>query len=783
MIIRRKLGAGILALGIGLGTPVLTIAEANKSLSSSPGSNLVLEEVIVTVSKREESVQDLAASVVPLSSSILENFNILSVGDIANTIPNVVAKTPEKLSIRGIAAAGFQGSNAPQPVAQHENGLFIAETGLVFPYFDIASIEVLRGPSGTVFGRNATAGAIDVRWKKPDDQLSAALDYQWRQNEAGNNGNLLRGFVNVPIAGERLAMRAAFAYDDLEASFDNLSASDRDDPNARERQWYRLYLSSALNDDISLGLRYVYLKDNRNQQVNSTPLEIRRSGLLEDLGVGALPVDDVTKVNSAIIGNPGPDIREEFRNNGGAKLNRVDGDITWNINSVPLLGNIELFLIAGTSDSSNDILIDADGTDLTLLDTLNEFDRKQTTAELRVSSAGEGALRWIAGLFYSDFDMDVDVALDGMALSGGLAISLTGDSPQSTHNEARAAFLNMELDLAQVIDGAPEVVLFGGVRENRDKTKLSGNQSLMTTTAFPVGLPGSSFPLELDISKGEFSGSESFSQTTGEVGARWHFSDNAMTYLKFSTGYKAGKLQQIGDGSAGKVEPELLDAFELGLKSRWLNGSLQFNAAAFYYDYQDLQITQLLDALPLVENAADATIKGLEVDLQYIPIENLTLMASVGYLSTEFDEFCAQDPFAPSVAPDPGCSEEKPQDLSGNDLPDAPNWSASLIAQYNLPLDNYGNVLFSLRSSYRDDFYRRPQNLDIDRVESYTLSDVRARWISREGHFEVELFVENLEDKDDLFLSNVTLSSPGMMSLLDHVPGRRYGASVRMNFF
>ncbi len=744
------------------------------------GSGMVLEEVVVTVSKRKELVQDIPASVSPLSSTLIQELNILNVRDIANVIPNIVAKTPEKLSIRGIAAAGYQGSNAPQPVAQHVNGLFIAETGIESPYYDLSSIEVLRGPSGTVFGRNATAGAIDVRWQKPEDSYSGSIDYQVRETEDSNTGQLVRGYVNAPLLGKQLAMRAAFAYDDIEAMYDSLAASGGDDPNARKRQWYRVYLASAPTEDISLGLRYIYQEDNHDQQVNSQPLEIRRGGLLEDLGVVGLPVNDVAKVNSGIIGN---NVNNPFGTNGGSSLHRVDGDVTWNLDSVPVLGDIELFLIAGRTDSDIDILIDADGTEVAILDTINEFKRKQTTGEFRVSSRGDGALSWIAGMFYSDFDMDVDVSLQGIAIDSGLGINIVGESPQSTDNESRAAFLSMEYDLSRIMDSALDVVLFGGIRENKDKTKLSGDQQLFAPTAFPLGSPGTEIPLDLDLSKGEFSGSENFSKTTGEFGARWSINESVMAYAKYANGYKAGKLQQIADGSAGKVEPEQLDAYEIGLKSRWLDNSLQVNAAAFYYDYKDLQVTQLIEALPLVENAADATIEGLEIDLQYIPIENMTLMASLGYMNTEFDSFCSQDPYQPVTVVDSGCTADKPQDLSGNELSDAPKWSSSLVAQYSVPLNDLGQVLFTAQTSYRDDFYRRPQNLEIDKVDSYFITDLRALWSSREGRYQVEFFVENVADKDDVFLSSVTLSSPGTMSLLDYVPGRRYGAVVRMNFF
>ena len=747
------------------------------------GEERVLEEVLVTVSKREESVQDIASSVVPLTGNVVDDLNILSVADVANNIPNVVAKTPEKLSIRGIAAAGFQGSNAPQPVAQHENGLFIAETGVTFPYYDIASIEVLRGPSGTVFGRNATAGAIDVRWQKPEEQWSGALDYQWYQVEDVNDGQLIRGFVNAPLAGKKLLARAAFASDDRAATFDNLSAPDNNDPNARKREWYRLYLTSEPSSDVSLGLRYIYSKDNRDAQINTTPIEIRQSGLLESLGGSTISPEDVREVNSNIIGRNAVATRPELADQGGAKLHRVDGDITWSLNDFLGLGDSEIFLIAGYSDSSNDILSDTDGTELSLLDSFNAFEREQTTAELRFSSAGDQAVQWILGAFFSDFDMDVDVALNGTALNDGLAISLTGISPQSTDNEASAVFLNLEADLARFFDNAAGITLFGGVRQNWDETDFSGEQVLSTISAFPIGIPSASFSFVLDIGAGAFEGDESFSETTGEFGARWEVSDEAMLYAKYSRGYKAGKLQQIASGDVGKVEPELLDAYEIGLKSRWLENTLQFNVAAFYYDYTDLQITQLLDSLPLVENAADASIFGVEADLRYLPLDNLMLTASLGYLSTEFEDFCAQDPYAPSTVADPGCSEQKPQDLSGNDLPDAPEWSASFTGQYTVPLQDSGELLFTLRSTYRDSFYARPQNLNIDKVESHTLSDFRTQWTSASGHYQVELFVENIENEDDIFLTNVTLSSPGMMSLLDHVPGRRYGASLRYHFF
>ena len=582
MTLGLALCAGLIALA-----PLHAISDTiAPSPEANPGSHgksgRVLEEVVVTVSKRKELVQDIPASVSPLSSSLIQELNILSVRDIANVIPNIVAKTPEKLSIRGIAAAGYQGSNAPQPVAQHVNGLFIAETGIESPYYDLSSIEVLRGPSGTVFGRNATAGAIDVRWQKPENTLSGSIDYQVRETEQDNTGQLVRGFINAPILDEKLAMRAAFAYDDIEATYDNLSASGNDDPNARKRQWYRVYMTSEPTDDISLGLRYIYQEDNHDQQVNSQPLEIRENGLLEALGVSGLPVNDVTKVNSGIIGN---NVNNPFGNNGGSSLHRVDGDFTWNLDNVPVLGDVELFLIAGHTDSNIDILIDADGTEVAILDTINEFDRKQTTGEFRISSRGDAPLSWIAGVFYSDFKMDVDVSLQGIAIDSGLAININGVSPQSTDNESRAAFLSMEYDLSQVMQSAPDVVLFGGIRENKDKTKLSGDQQLFSSTAFPLGMPESPFPLVLDLSKGQFSGSESFSKTTGEFGARWNFSDDAMAYAKYANGYKAGKLQQIADGSTGKVEPEQLDAYEIGLKSRWLDNTLQLNAAAFYYDY------------------------------------------------------------------------------------------------------------------------------------------------------------------------------------------------------
>lgn len=752
-------------------------------------SELMLEEIVVTVTKRAESVQDIASSVSALSSDTLRDYQVQTMYDVANFIPNVVVKTPGKISIRGVSASGFQGSNAPQPVAQHENGLFIAETGLEYPLYDIGSVEVVRGPSGTVFGRNATSGAIDVRWAEPTNEFEGGIEYRLRSGEYANSVRQVQGYVNLPIVEDRLQLRLAFVDHEAEAHFDNLAVPDSEDPGEGPRRWMRAYLQSQITDDLRLRLRYID-RQSEDKSVNSPPAEVRASGILERHGATPLPVNDLNQVRSDLFNGSSALVSDTdvFREGGDGGVKRFDGDLTWNVDSVPVLGDIELFLLAGQVDSFNNNISESDGSDVPILDTVNGFDRKQTSFEFRVSSTDEAAaFKWLFGYFRSDFDMDVDVVLEANLtnpLLPNFVIVLNGINPQSTRNKAEAFYFSGELDLEQALSNGPPITLFAGIRENKDETRFMGVQSIEGVGIRPEFTDPSVFiPLPLgELGAGPFDGETDFSQTTGEAGLRWHFQDDAMAYLKFAKGYKAGKLQQLPTGATGLVEPEELDAIELGLKSMLLDSRLQLNAAAFFYDYKNLQVTQLRDSQPLVTNATDADIWGLELDLQYLISADLSLSASLGYLSTEFKDYCSQNPFAPVTVIQANCTLENPQDLSGNELPDAPELTAALVLQHEMDLGNNGRLLSSFRSSYRGESFRRPQNDAIDEVSSYIISDLRLLWSSPSDTFQVELFVENLGDEDQIWLTAVDLSAPGQMALLNHLPGRRYGAAVKLNF-
>lgn len=229
-----------------------------------------------------------------------------------------------------------------------------------------------------------------------------------------------------------------------------------------------------------------------------------------------------------------------------------------------------------------------------------------------------------------------------------------------------------------------------------------------------------------------------------------------MVYAKIARGYKNGFGEVKDDGSLNEVEAEQLDAFEIGSKNRFFDGRLQLNAVAFTYDYQNLQVQQVRDTTTVTENAASASLSGLEIDMTIAATENLYSVISLGYLKGTFDEFCSSDPAFPSLS-DPSCPEGE-QDLAGNDLQDTPRYKASLLLNYQRPLGEWGSLRAVLKTTWTDDYFLRHYNrADVDHFASYTNTDIRLSWISPTGAFTVDTFIESLEDEDQLFFRPVPL--------------------------
>ena len=786
-----------------------------------------IEEIRVSISRRPMDVQDVSASVTAFDEELMFSANIDNQEDVAFLAPNVVTKGARfnSLSVRGLSS----GITSQESVALHTNGVFTGPTS----FFDVESVEFVRGPSGSLYGRNATGGAINIRQKKPEPWLST-----WGEVNLANYDQLrVRAGVNVPLLGtgdERLAMRVNVNFNQYDGWLDNEFETRKEDPGNADEYGFSVSLRAELSEDTSVWLRGGYAK-LRNDITPSRPLIDRypvgqlpagpvvsafgmpiRSdpydglvGMVQDLATG-LPtaIDNSgqsplpgTTVISLVAATQGVTFDEAARSivlNGATILGTtidpiidqiladpsvigtaaapldpdrskvrlsvsqrgepeivtwsLDGEIVHALRDMPLLGDVEITLRGGVFDRDLDVLIDLDGTELTVLDIVRENPRTRWTGELQIVSQNEGPFNWVAGFFYFQDRIRLDQVVH----------TLFDDLPEV--NEQR---LTGAAPFAHVFwDVTDDVTLEGGIRWSRDSVEVEVFREGTGRVARPDSVC--------------YRGHEVFRERTGEFSAHWRWAEDRNVYAKWVRGYRPGGLNfgegisnAGGSGVCGRSpsDPaidqtlaqaaaafrsfgaESIEAFEVGSKNTFLDGLLQLNLTAFHYDYTDLQVPFITVAGVQTTNAASATIRGVELEAQ-LPLPVLDgglVFANVAYLHAEYDELCTDDPFEFSSVSDPGCPAatslfDGQRDLEGNRLPDAPRWSAALMAVVNHEMGEWGRLRFMVKSAFRDDYYIRPENLDeIDRIHDFTRTDVRIIWQSPSERWSVHLYAENLE--------------------------------------
>lgn len=769
---RSKASLAITVLAFGL------TAHAQESSEDKARPAQMIEEVFVTVSKRTESVQKVSAAVSAFSEALLKDNNIQGFSELADVTPGVVSREGNNISIRGIGQA-FGGSS---PVAFHVNGFFLAQPGKhPEEFYDVSSVEVIRGPSGTVYGKNATAGAVNVRWNRPSEEWAAGVDYRL----ADYNAERVRGFVNVPISGEgnsALMARISGLTQEKSGHLDNLLASGDDEPNSGRDYFYRMYLGSQVNDRLWLGLRAIKLAaDIHAPNVASPSISTRQSGILEKFGAEPLPLD-LLKVRSRKY----QELPDAYRTN-----SRVVGELTWNMPALPVLGEVDLDFFIGAERRRQFDYVDVDGTEEKILETISWLNGVGRNAELRFTSQNDTGVDWIVGLFwFRDDDHDtlhVDARteegiatlypqLSVLPLPERIFDAEVNYLDQNRNSKNEAAFINVRLDLDTLWSFMPDVEVFAGIRENRDEFRLKTARETVDATERATGITIPFTDKSTDV------GGES-SATTGEVGAKWFYAEGGMLYGKFANGYKPGLTQLQADGSLNDVDPEFLNMWELGWKTALFdNRSLVLNFSAFDYDYTDLQVSKIIITGVKLENAGSAGIRGLEADIQWAPDEAFYAIFSFAWLDARFREFCGKDEEIESQAVQPGCNSLEPHNFEGAKMSDSPEFTFGTLMRYTFYLGQLGTFTPALKFSWSDDYLRRPYDNSIDKVDAHHKTDIRLAWQSADAHFRVEAFVENIENHDQLFTHHFSMPDPGNYSLFAAQAPRTAGIQLEAIF-
>jgi len=719
-----------------------------------------IERVTVTAQKRLEDVQKVPISMKALTGNQLDERGVDGFQSLQTQVPSLtfggqVTGGENAITLRGVGSENVTGGGDPG-VAYHADGVYLGRTvGIDETFFDVERIEVLRGPQGTLYGRNSTGGAINVITRKPElGRFSAAANVTF-----GDYSRLTtRAMVNLPL-GDNAALRVAGVVNQREGYQDILSPPSLCgdcEGDAADNFNVRAHLYFKLSDSADLLFTGGHYENNESVGVRlREPFPANLSGILgTDRFVGATP-------------NPS-DLRKVYKDYKDAldmDTSNASMTLNWDIASDVTLTAITAYQKLYWNQST-----DGDGSDLPLAYTpywIN--DSHQVSQELRLASSDEGANKWLVGVFLYQEDVkqafqfiDTGYNVFGPAEIPGTLFTFTnGGNIETT---SLAAFGQDDYRFENGLFGLP-TTLTAGLRYTHDTKKGDDFLDFIFFGACALVVPSAT----THCAAKNFD--ESWNTLTGRAGVQIETSDDSMLYGTVSRGYRSGGV--LVGNFPGAYNPEYIWNYEVGLKSLLLDNRLQFNAAAFWDTYSDMQVFIQDIAGSRIENAAESTIKGVEIDAIAKPTDALTLNAGFAWLDATYDSYTTIDSRAGSSG--------LPEDLSGNRLNRTPEFTAVLGAQYDIPT-SIG--IFSARADFLwvDEVFFRAQNLAEDRQEAYTKTDLRLIF-SPDDNFKAEVFVQNLEDEDvvnNIVIPAQTLGGPTSQVTLN--PPRTFGVRLSSYF-
>lgn len=710
-----------------------TVQSATQNDASSE-----INEIIVSAQKREQSLLEVPISETVLGAEAIQNARIDTGAQIARQTPNLRVsllgnESQPKFSLRGVSTATFN-LNAISPV-----GVFYDEVYVGASYqggaqlFDIERIEVLRGPQGTLFGKNTTGGAINFISKKPSFEQEGYLTLGAGSNSYTN----FDGALEVPLIDDRLSARLAFTGAHSDGYIENQNPAGRD-LSSIDRQAFRLSL--GYQDDNGLNATLRLFQNEENPDAIGAIVYGTFPGGVNSLGINPR----INPLTQQPLAND-----ETFTDRSGILEVRGKGA---NLTVEKDFGPVALTSITSYLKGSFLNQADADGSFAPLLHIDFGAEDEEYSQDLRLTSNNDGPFNWILGLYYYTNDIDVNTAyriLEGVQVAPGLSGGILNQS-YSQNRESYAAYGDFTYDLTDVY------TFYGGIRFTDDEGTMEQFQ-VTSTSPFVLG-PG--IPLQPDVTYND-------SEPTGRIGLRAQLNEDLMLYGQFVYGYRSSDINGGALTSASDLtiaDPETLKSYEVGLKSRWLDNRIMFTASAFYYDFTD---QQFIDVVSITDqklvNAGSSKITGLEIETLFQITDNFRLSLGLGLLDSEYDELVLSG-----------------QDLSGNELIEAPEYTFNFAADYRVPLANAGTLDFHVDGTAVDSQYFSATNDDSFLVDSFFEMGAQIAYKSPSEQFAVRLYGKNLTDNDE---PGGLQQDPGNGISFTTVPyPRRYGIEISYNF-
>lgn len=747
----------------------------------------VLEEVVVTANKREQLAQDVGKTVNVFGSEALDKGGIQDVSRLELITPGLAFAqrgNDFKLTLRGANAENTDRAE-PVPVGVFVDGLYRVRSAQASNAFlDVASVEVLKGPQGTLFGRNTLGGAVLIKTHRPDLEENA---YSLRLAIGNYATKKVEGVANFAVS-DTFALRFAGAWHEADGWIENLGSSN--DLGEVDDTTFRISGLWDAGGSFSALLSY-FNHDSGGSALGAYGYQSR--GTLRDPDSDVQPIqerqthafgvhDPVNSRGGALgtrddlgpweVYRDSPFIREVTEETFSAELN-------WD------LGDINIKSLTSYTDYYNLANVDGDYSEGRLLEESRLDDMQAFSYELLVSGTTD-SIDWVAGIIYAGEDFEqaffrnwlgfASPTVDGVPdpencgnAFGVQAVAAVADPNdpaavcpgQFAGNPTKLEGRTLGIFAHGTFSVSDQVRILAGIRYSKDDMDYLGGRILRSTGVLGETVQTGTVPAD----------SESWSQTTWELGLEVDVLEDSLFYVSASTGFLAGSFNP----NASTFDQQEVIAYEVGLKNWLLDSRVELNVSIYHNQFSDL-LAGILDASSVTQkiNGGSVNASGLEVDLKALITDQLTVVANASFQDSSYDEFGAANRFQLG-----GTGPVGFVDLSGQDTPWAPDFSVNLSVSYDIP-SNVGTFTPHLQVSYSGNHWTTGlQQFALAEQEAYTRMDVRFYWNSSDEIWSISAFVENLTDEE--VLQHTIVGGSDIIQVSWAKP-RMYGLRVGYNF-
>jgi len=735
--------------------------------------NFVLEEIIITPEHRPENSQDVAISITVFSGDqVAENFKVSS--EISAQIPNVQIESAQgfgtpRVGVRGIAQNDFNG-NANTPIMLYMDGVPLnSPVSQGSPLWDLERVEVLRGPQGTLYGRNATAGAIQFISASPTEELEG-----FSEISVGRFGQLkFDGAISGEIV-EGLSARLSYVNNSSDGYINDTNLNK--DLGEVEYEGVRGLLDWDVTDNLTLRAKAQYFEADQHVMVWKSSPDIAQG---DGFGPAPDPLVNGWSSVAALQENFG------FQNRGEADdfytseqgLETFE-DIEHGIYSIEAnwdFDSVILTSITGYLHVEQEWLTDTDSTPALMLHEFYLYEAQQTSQEFRLASNTGSPLQWLAGVFWMNEEFATNVNFDATSWMGNVSYGFpNADTVMYTRGvqqelDTYAVFFHTTYEFLDVLTATAAVRYtnedkdidyrfrsFWDFPTDNPRTSRQGVDFVAAVKSRDLGTLLSAAPAPESLS-------ESWSEVTWRFALDYKLNEDLLLFTSVSKGFKGGSFKPTANSSSELVvvDPETVVAYDLGIKSDWLGGRARLNATVFFYDYKNYQTNQFdpETASQILSNMPEAEITGAEIELKLRPIHNLFVSFGVGYVDSEI-------------------TKSNPVALEGNELPYAEDLNVNGLISYGIET-SFGIFTPQVSFTKRGEYFSFKEN--VVKIGGYSVANFRLGYEPGDGGIYVALWVNNMGDNRETIANDDNSEFFGTNVAHVNAP-RTYGLNVGVKF-